>query len=540
MREYIVTLKNFDDLEAFYEDMETPGGNLYIPDRSVDCVNRRNISRNTHYMLTDEEAEQIRNDPRVIACNLKPEELGMEIIRHWSQTSENWDKSSTISSNQKNWGLLRCIEGTQRSNWGIDGSTNQTGTVTINAEGRNVDIVIIDGMINPNHPEFAKNSDGTGGTRVIQYNWLQHAATPGTYVYTPYVDINDFYRTDDNDHGCHVAGTAAGNSQGWARQANIYNINPYSTDPNGLDTLLLFDYIRAWHNSKPINPITGRRNPTICNNSWGYGYSIPINQITQVNWRGTNYTSNLNSATLNSYGVYNNGSTAKVPARYDTLEADIIDAMNDGIIMVGAAGNASYKIEVPNGTDYNNYLIWLYQGIYQFQIYYHQGMAPTSVEKHIVVGAIGTFKDDRKVTFSNCGPRVDIFAPGTQIISSVNTSETSFNYAADPRNTNFYFNKYSGTSMASPQVCGLLACILEVYPDLNQDTARDYLNKTSKVNQITSTSGGYSDLQDLQGSPNKYLAYFKERPDTGSIWPKLNYKPRPSSGRLFPRQRIRR
>ena len=27
LKEYIVTLKNRDDLDAFYEDMETPGGN---------------------------------------------------------------------------------------------------------------------------------------------------------------------------------------------------------------------------------------------------------------------------------------------------------------------------------------------------------------------------------------------------------------------------------------------------------------------------------------------------------------------------------
>ena len=51
-QEYIVTLNNKDDLDEFYYDMETPGGNLYIPNRSVDIVNRRPISRNTHYNLT--------------------------------------------------------------------------------------------------------------------------------------------------------------------------------------------------------------------------------------------------------------------------------------------------------------------------------------------------------------------------------------------------------------------------------------------------------------------------------------------------------
>ena len=79
MREYIVTCKSHEDLDNLYDDMETSGGNLYIPDREVELVNRRPISRNTHYKLTAEEAEQVANDPRVIACELTPEERGLEL-----------------------------------------------------------------------------------------------------------------------------------------------------------------------------------------------------------------------------------------------------------------------------------------------------------------------------------------------------------------------------------------------------------------------------------------------------------------------------
>ncbi len=71
LKEYIVTLKNKDDLDAFYEDMETPGGSLYIPNRAVECVNRREISRNTHYMLSDAEAEELKKDSRVMFAELK-------------------------------------------------------------------------------------------------------------------------------------------------------------------------------------------------------------------------------------------------------------------------------------------------------------------------------------------------------------------------------------------------------------------------------------------------------------------------------------
>ena len=57
MQEYIVTLHKYEDLDNFYEDMETPGGTLTIPGRKVDCMFRRDISRNTHYLLDELEAE---------------------------------------------------------------------------------------------------------------------------------------------------------------------------------------------------------------------------------------------------------------------------------------------------------------------------------------------------------------------------------------------------------------------------------------------------------------------------------------------------
>jgi hypothetical protein len=35
LKEYIVTLHKHEDLDDFYQDMETPGGNLYIPERAA-------------------------------------------------------------------------------------------------------------------------------------------------------------------------------------------------------------------------------------------------------------------------------------------------------------------------------------------------------------------------------------------------------------------------------------------------------------------------------------------------------------------------
>lgn len=537
LREYIVTLHRREDLDDFYEDMETPGGNLYIPDREVDIKLRRPDSRNTHYFLTDQEAEQIKLDPRVADVSLTFKDLGIIIKPMYTQTETTWDKSSTNTASHKNWGLLRCYENQQRATWGSDATPSQSGTITINNQGRNVDVVIVDGFINPAHPEYATNEDGSGGSRVIQYNWFQHnlGSGTGTYVYTPLTGSGE----SNNNHGAHVAGTACGNTQGWARSANIYNINPYSSDPNAVSGELLFDYIRAFHNNKQINPVTKRRNPTICNNSWGLLYELDITLITNIYYRGAFVNgAPYTQAQLLDYGIYNTGGNAYPLARSAALEADIADAIADGIIMVGAASNYSAKIDNPSGQDYNNLFVWTSGGV-NYGVYYHRGGAPSAAPNHICVGAIGTTANETKATYSMCGPRVDIFAPGSSIMSSFNTT-TSYGGVNDPRNSSYKIGKISGTSMASPQVTGVLACALETYPDMNQTAARNYILGYSKLSQITDTAGSYSDLTSLQGAANRYLAFYQERSSQGALWPKINSFIRPSQGAVWPRPRIRR
>ena len=56
-KEYIVTLKSKDDLEDFYTEMSSNGFKL---------SKKRPISRNTHYHMTAEQAEELKADSRVV------------------------------------------------------------------------------------------------------------------------------------------------------------------------------------------------------------------------------------------------------------------------------------------------------------------------------------------------------------------------------------------------------------------------------------------------------------------------------------------
>lgn len=868
-KEYIISLHNMEDLESFYEDMETPGGNLYIPDRAVYCCDRRPVSRNTHYMLTDWEAQEVKGDPRVRFVEIHPRYLGVKAGTCDTQTSSNWNKSGSTSNVMRNWGLLRCYEGADRSGWGSDGTTNQTGTITLNTTGRNVDVVVIDenGIV-WSHPEYAVNEDGTGGTRTNQYNWFQHdpavkGQPAGTYSY------------GTGGHSTHVSGTVAGNRQGWARDANIYNIYYLAGDNADYNFPYVMDYVREFHRTKAVNPATGRKNPTITNNSWGmsiFPSEWSFSDITAVTYRGTRYTpsgatsfngysgvctanarlaelinfenggnristtgpytppggsilskpaswsqtgqqayltvftqpdsqytltvqgpadidlinnvavdaisgsmsmtssievtqgatviqtysqgpvSTENGGTIetdirptrlnlpntavytinfnttldvsgassltyavamsltvatestgatasvstlatnllgaaaltssttptvgnnddgywtltlpfnitylgtsyntiyvgtNHYLTFTNGSTnytslgptnpnlpkimwccadnsvqriyygtegiapnrtyrvrtegaasvsgtlgsptmvseyvfyentpdqidlqlgvngrkttgsfstgqlqawgfvsgARIPKRVNALDSDIEQAINEGIIYVGAAGNGYWKHDLPGGLDWNNTFEMAnrYPDSVTNPYYYMRGSSPTANDNsvhpdgnfdipNICVGSIDVTTGDYKATYSDCGPGVDIFAPGTNIISSYTGG------VSDSRGSGLV-GKLSGTSMASPQVCGVLACALEQNPHWKQEQAKAYITGIAKTNQITDTNGGPADYRDLQGAPDKFLFYRKERPDTGTTVPKQATGARPASGALFPRPRIYR
>ena len=116
--EWVITLHKHEDLESFYDDMETPGGNLFIPNRSVEVANKRPISRNTNYMLSYEEAELIKEDDRV--WDIVPQSLiNLQQIKPYGYKIENanFSKSTVANAGHTNWGFVTHSDDTPRPNW---------------------------------------------------------------------------------------------------------------------------------------------------------------------------------------------------------------------------------------------------------------------------------------------------------------------------------------------------------------------------------------------------------------------------------------
>ncbi len=517
-KEYIVTVHRASDLDDIYNELENSGCGCHghFPERAIECIHRRPISRSTHYLLSKEEAESIKQDPRVLDVELHPREQGFVKELHWTETSSEFNKNNgNHPASARNWGLLRVFEGVTRAGWSAFSTFNTSGSVTVYASGTNVDVVIIDGLVAPGHPELAKNADGTGGSRVVQYDWFAnhnaevYPSNPRpNYTYAGY-DIGD------NKHGNHVAGTVAGNTQGWARNANIYSIDPIDNNPNqnfsGNADAYVFDFVRAFHRNKPVNPATGVKNPTITSNSWGWSGSIGVSNIKGVTYRGTTYTTSttFSTAQLNSWGMYVNGGSVPFGVQQTYLQADVQDALADGVVVIGSAGNSINRNDVVGGPDYNN-VMYLYAppgDPFTQPYYYHRGSSPNQTPGVICVGSIDAV-DDRKSNFSNSGPRVDIYAPGSYIISSFSSSTNYGGYptpVADPRNTSFYYARLSGTSMSSPQVVGVIAAWAERHLTWTQTNYLSNLSEIYATGQIPDTGGDGGDFFSLQGSPNRYL-----------------------------------
>ena len=575
MTQYIVTLKTHDDLDNFYGDMEGSSGTENIPSRQCECSLRRNYSRNTHYDLTNEEASKLRNDSRVLAVetidpHVEPVECG------WTQTAKFEKSETSISSYDKNWSLFRSINGATESGWGSDGTPEITRTINTTSSGKNVDVVMVDRHMNFDHPEFAVNPDGSGGSRAKEFNWFQYSSalgytTPATYDYfgTP-TSGTDHNLT--NPHGTHTAGTACGNTQGWARDANIYNMT-FAGDAGGGNSLtnwtyIMFDYIRYFHNNKPINPETGRRNPTICNNSWGYNSSVRdpsgifrswmyVSPISSITYRGTTTsvtgTNPERRAIIESNGipVYYNVAIKNIPYRATAIDADIADCISDGIIMVAASGNMGLPISRNGDADYNNKVVYVDPIAGSSSDYYfYRGSTPGSTDNVISVGAVDSIIAEYKTDFSNYDKRVDVWAAGQAVISAVGASKDPYATQAvyspsaiDLRNnesTNYYkLSSTQGTSMSSPQVCGYLACLLEQEPNLTPAEALQHLIEISKnnVGDASASNPHTYPFQTLGDSHNRWLFYQKKRTDDGVAYPPTNKKNRnpTANGVKYPR-----
>ena len=479
-----VSREHLSDLEA---EITASSGAGPIPNRSVDIANTRPGSKiQTHFMLTDEEAEALRADPRVRAVEIPPENRTDIVIGKNAAQTGTFYRGTTSNPVNVNWGLRRCIEEVNA----YANSTLAAGDYLYSLSGKGVDIVIQDSGIQPDHPEW---EDADGNSRLQEINWYTESGISGTQ--------DGFFYSDYDGHGTHCAGIAAGKTYGWAKDAHIYAQKLAGlegpTDPgNGISISNSFDVIRLWHNAKT----NGR--PTVVNMSWGYS-GTHTEDPDGGTYRGTPWTfaAQTDTELWDDYGIVskfdggNDPDFRRLPAQVTSVDAEVEDMITDGIHICIAAGNDYYKADLPAGNDYDNFVTFG-----ATTRYYHRPSSPYSPNAFIV-GNIdtntflsGTYLD-RTAGSSKKGPAVNIWAPGTEIMSTSSETNVYQSSIEDyPPNTDFKIMSIGGTSMAAPQVAGVLALYLESRPLLTPATLQEIVYNDSK-SVIYTTANNDSDYR---------------------------------------------
>jgi len=179
----------------------------------------------------------------------------------------------------------------------------------------------------------------------------------------------------------------------------------------------------------------------ICNSQ---GQCATSNQIRAIQW-AANRRSTTGRKVVGNMSVGGKGSS---PSINSAIQA----AVRVGVIIVVAAGNDNQNA---------------------------CGYTPASAPDAFTVGATDSM--DKRSTFSNFGPCLKVFAPGTGITAAWIGS-------------NINTDTKSGTSMASPHVAGMMVKLWSQFPTLSNLAIQDLLIRNSNRNVVTNPSLGSPNL----------------------------------------------
>lgn len=419
-----MTVKRNVTKEEVMEELEHEGCGCVV--RSVEITDAQSASkRNFTVSLSEEERDTLRES-----------DLVLDVILEEGLFNARLEPKEQIINP-----VLQDTESSSHDNWALDHCAFRNGYKYVYSQtGRGVDIIFIDSGVDPEHSEFKKN--GVSRVRMIEWETDQFSTKPAQYV-------------DSGGHGTGVASCGVGETQGFARDSDIYSIKIFDAD--AYSPLKALQLARTWHEQKT----NGR--PTVVNNSWGYSDEYPVGHPK---------------------------AGQKHPVQVSVIDAEIESMIDAGIIVVSAAGNENHHVAAEGSARYNesyymdangNYVGTAAEATY---ISYINRYTPGGSAETICVGSIGEFYPTskfRRSWFSNFGSRVDIFVPGRVIQCASALSGNQL-------------KKSNGTSFSSGILSGLIALWLELNKNANQEDVRKWLVRHAFENEVL---GSLEEAQNL-------------------------------------------
>ena len=585
MKRYTLSVTSPEYWSEIHDALIVDSNQDGIPDRKITCSDCKEHSptRGT-YELTEAEATEIGNHPHVQWIELSPIDnpghypnpqpatkrfpKDVKIYRDLSSPNNPPTSPTSAEVNRTNYAMVRVgfdtngdFYGTASGNIGV-----RTDNLNFSLTGKNVDLIIHDSGIQQYHPEFI---DGNGQSRVSDivldgpytidpayfnsnsltytkadgrvgiattaaHEWWENTskrsgafssvgtvAIPNAYTMNNAMGIGGTVNGLTSGHGTGCAGLAAGNNFGLAFEANIWNM-PGIGDAVSLGIEANYDLMKIFHQNKPINTTTGRKNPTVINGSWGYQAAFSSGNTVSYKFQGGTGTFTGNAATSNLVTAMKNGLNNQVVGAYrswssssrsNSTDTAASEMMATGVIYVAAAGNNNQRLGVgADDPDRLNYLSDNYFSTTDPRSEFPSGTVPcnhrdwmnpqgngfdstTDFHPTICVGAMDDFVGadlaERKASYSNNGPGIDVWAPADETLSAGTNGVSSYEDFARPDDgmsytnstdgSDYFDSNFNGTSAAAPVVAGLVALYLESNPSATSRQVKDFLFEQGSV-----------------------------------------------------------
>ena len=359
------------------------------------------------------------------------------------------------------------------------------------------------------------------------------------------------------DHGTQCGSLIFGRNHGWAYNANKWHLNLYSSGNAG-SIERGFDIQKIFHQNKPVNPLYGTKDPTISSNSWGYRANKSSSFYYFQSATGTSYPGSTDEPEFINYmGLDGDGGRWKSEFYDNSLTQAGTELVNSGVIFVVAAGNSGQMQVNPDDPNYDNHIsngasdgVYSTGGGQTFSSFgysvtgttnrrgFPQHIGKTEVQTFqgnatvkfpaINVGALddafaagGAGGKERKVTYSDMGNAIDIYAPadGTlaATISTYGTDVARYDdsYAGLSTSSDCRDTRFSGTSAACPVAAGVLATVIQYNRGWTYEDIRSWIDTNVEVQTTanfyddtrgtTAEGTEWADRNRLQGSDRRVL-----------------------------------
>ena len=351
--------------------------------------------------------------------------------------------------------------------------------------------------------------------------------------------------TIGNGHGTASASLVSGKNFGLAFESNICNMSGIG-DPTSITVEQNYDLMKLFHLYKPVNPETGRKNPTIVNGSWGYQAAFTSANTVTYRFRGGTGTFTGNDSVTDQITAMKEGLSNQVNGAYkswssssrsNSTDEAANEMMSTGVIYVAAAGNNNQRLGIGSADpDRLNYMSDNFFGTTDPRAEFPAGTVPCNhrdwmnpqgigfdnindFHPVICVGAMDDFIEanlsERKASYSNNGPGIDVWSPADETLAA--GTNGVFGYTDYQRfdNNGFYDCLFNGTSAAAPVTCGVLALYLQINPSASSKDVKRWLFKNGSVIVDTSqyldeesddtTSLYWTGLYNLRGSQKRIV-----------------------------------